>query len=117
MSWGFRKSFKIAPGVKINLNKRSASVRVGPKNAGVTIGAKGAHASASVPGTGLSVRTKVGGAKGRLAQRDGQDETDQALMAARQGAKGSAAGRFLYRLSAALFVMTALIVLFGMLAR
>lgn len=115
MSWGFRKSFKIAPGLKINLNKRSASLRVGPKNAGVTIGAKGAHASASLPGTGLSVRTKVGGAKAGRAAGHEEPAAAGRLVEASPPASGSAFGRFLYRLSAVIFGITAVLVVIGLL--
>lgn len=115
MSWGFKKSFKVAPGLKINLNKRSASVRVGPKNAGITVGTKGAHASASAPGTGLSVRTKIAGNK-RAAQAGHVDNEAMPLELAKmqQDKPVSAFGRFLYRLSGVLFILTALIAVVGL---
>lgn len=31
MGWGFRKSFKIAPGVRLNLSKRDIGASVGVK--------------------------------------------------------------------------------------
>jgi hypothetical protein len=36
MGWGFRKSFKLAPGVRFNLSKRGGSVSAGPKGAKVS---------------------------------------------------------------------------------
>lgn len=54
---------KLAPGVRVNLNKGGPSVRVGPQGAGVTVGTKGTHATAGIPGTGLSYSGKVGDAK------------------------------------------------------
>ncbi|RWP69257.1 MAG: DUF4236 domain-containing protein [Mesorhizobium sp.] len=55
MAFRFRKSVRIAPGVRINLSAKSASVRVGPKGLGYTIGTTGKkRLSASIPGTGLS---------------------------------------------------------------
>ena len=36
MGWSFRKSVKIAPGVRLSLGKRSASVSAGPKGAKVS---------------------------------------------------------------------------------
>ncbi|MER8456361.1 DUF4236 domain-containing protein [Mesorhizobium sp. M0092] len=46
---------KDAPGVRINLNAKSASVRVGPKGLGYTVSTTGKkRLSASIPGTGLS---------------------------------------------------------------
>lgn len=37
MGTRFRRSFKIAPGVRVNLNKKSASVSFGPKGLKHTI--------------------------------------------------------------------------------
>lgn len=55
MSFRFRKSIKIAPGVRINLSSKSASARVGPKGLGYTVSTTGKkRLSASIPGTGLS---------------------------------------------------------------
>ena len=33
MSWGYRRSRRIAPGVRLNLGKRGLGVSVGPKHA------------------------------------------------------------------------------------
>lgn len=55
MGFRFRKSLRIAPGIRINLNAKSASVRVGPKGLGFTASTTGKkHLSASIPDTGLS---------------------------------------------------------------
>lgn len=55
MAFRFRKSIKIAPGIRVNLNKKSASVRIGPRGAGYTISSTGQkRVSASLPGSGLS---------------------------------------------------------------
>lgn len=58
MAIRFRKTFKVAPGLKLNLGKKSASVRIGGKNFGHTIGTAGRTTSASIPGTGLGITTK-----------------------------------------------------------
>ncbi|WP_192360180.1 DUF4236 domain-containing protein [Mesorhizobium mediterraneum] len=51
MVFRFRKSVRIAPGVRINLNAKSASVRVGPKGLGYTVSTTGKkRLSASIPG-------------------------------------------------------------------
>lgn len=61
MGLRFRKSFKIAPGVKFNVGKKSVGVSVGGKHAGVSFNSKtGARARVSAPGTGLSYSTKLG---------------------------------------------------------
>ena len=61
MGLRFRKSIKIAPGVKVNLGKKSAGISVGNKYGGVSVNSKtGARARVSAPGTGLSYSKKIG---------------------------------------------------------
>jgi hypothetical protein len=60
MAIRFRRSIKIAPGLKLNVGKRGGSVRIGGKNAGYTIGTSGRTVSASVPGTGLGFVSRKG---------------------------------------------------------
>jgi len=55
----FRKTFSIIPGVRLNIGKKSASVRIGIKGLGYTAGTAGQTVSASLPGSGLSVRHKI----------------------------------------------------------
>ena len=56
MAIRFRKSIKIAPGVKVNLNKKSAGITVGGKGVHYTVNTSGTRtASAGIPGTGLYV--------------------------------------------------------------
>ena len=55
MGWRFRKSVKIAPGVRLNFSKKSTSVTLGGKIARTTISSTGRRTrSVSIPGTGLS---------------------------------------------------------------
>ena len=61
MGLRFRRSFKIAPGVRVNLNKKSASVSFGPKGLKHTVSTTGkSHTTVGVPGTGLSYTTSGG---------------------------------------------------------
>lgn len=61
MGFRFRKSIKVAPGVKLNVGKKSIGVSVGGKYGGVSINSKtGARARVSAPGTGLSYTSKIG---------------------------------------------------------
>lgn len=54
MGFRFRKSFKVAPGVKLNFNKKSTGVTFGNKGLHYTINSSGKRtASAGIPGTGL----------------------------------------------------------------
>jgi pentatricopeptide repeat protein len=51
-----RKSIKIAPGLKLNLNKKSIGVSVGPRGAHYSINSKGnTTRTAGIPGTGISL--------------------------------------------------------------
>ena len=64
MGLNFRKSIKIAPGVKLNFGKKSAGISLGGKYGGVSFNSRtGARARVSAPGTGLSYTTKLGGSK------------------------------------------------------
>ena len=55
MGFRFRKSVKVAPGVRLNFGKKSAGISFGGKGAGVSINSKtGTTSRVSIPGTGLS---------------------------------------------------------------
>lgn len=41
MSWGFRRSRRIAPGVRLNIGKRGIGVSVGPRHAKVSANTRG----------------------------------------------------------------------------
>ena len=58
MGFRFKKSIKIAPGIKLNLNKKSTGVTFGGKGFHYTVNSKGKRtASVGIPGTGLSYST------------------------------------------------------------
>lgn len=64
MGLRFRKSIKIAPGVRLNIGKKSAGVSVGSKYGGFSVNSRtGMHKRVSVPGTGVSFVSKVGDEK------------------------------------------------------
>lgn len=55
MGLRFRKSFKVAPGVKVNLNKKSTSVTFGGKGVHHTVSSSGKKTTTvGIPGTGIS---------------------------------------------------------------
>ena len=55
MGFRFRKSIKLAPGVRINLTKKGvSSVSVGKRGATVNVGKKGTRGTVGIPGSGLS---------------------------------------------------------------
>lgn len=56
----FRKSIKIAPGVRLNIGKKSTGISIGGKYGGISMNSKtGMRARVSAPGTGLSYSTKI----------------------------------------------------------
>lgn len=58
MGFRFRKSIKIAPGVRINLTKKGvSSLSVGKRGATVNVGKKGTRGTVGIPGSGLSYST------------------------------------------------------------
>jgi len=55
MGFGFRKSFKIAPGVRVNVGSKSIGVSAGVKGLRYSVNSRtGSRVTASIPGTGLS---------------------------------------------------------------
>ena len=60
MGTRFRKSIKIAPGIKINVGKKSAGISVGGKYGGMSFNSKnGVRVRTSLPGTGISYSEKL----------------------------------------------------------
>lgn len=79
MAMKFRKSFKVAPGVKVTLGRRSASVSVGPKGFKHSINTRGeVHRTTSIPGTGLYDRQRIGTIGGNTHTSGGQSPTPPA---------------------------------------
>jgi len=64
MAFGFRKSIKILPGVRVNVSRSGVSTSIGGRGASVNIGRRGTYLNAGVPGTGLSYRERMGGGGG-----------------------------------------------------
>ena len=61
-SFRFRKSVKIAPGLRLNINKKSVGISTGVRGARYSINSSGRRSSSvGIPGTGLSYRTQHGG--------------------------------------------------------
>ena len=70
MGLRFRKSFKIAPGVRFNVGKKSHGISIGGRGGGISFNSKsGTHARVSIPGTGISYTTKVGGKKRKKSSK------------------------------------------------
>jgi hypothetical protein len=54
MALRIRKSFKIAPGIRLNVSKTGLSTSVGGKGFTTNLSKKGARVTAGIPGTGIS---------------------------------------------------------------
>lgn len=59
----FRKSIKLAPGLRLNLGKNGASVSAGPRGATMNFSSKGVRSTVGIPGTGLSYSATAGATK------------------------------------------------------
>lgn len=71
MGFRFRKSIKIAPGVKFNINKKSVGMTFGTKGAHYTVNSKGTRTkSVGIPGTGLSYTEVENAKKGNTTHDD-----------------------------------------------
>lgn len=60
MSWRFRKTFKVLPGVKLNLTSRGLSATIGAAPLSVNVGPHGVYRNVSIPGTGIWDRQRLG---------------------------------------------------------
>lgn len=60
MGFRFHKVLGILPGVRANISKTGPSISLGPRGADVNVGMHGVTTNASIPGTGVSYRSKVG---------------------------------------------------------
>lgn len=54
MGFRFRRSFRIIPGVRLNLSGSGASVSLGPRGLRYTVGSRGTRTTIGLPGSGLS---------------------------------------------------------------
>jgi Protein of unknown function (DUF4236) len=59
MAFLFRRSIKIAPGLRLNFGKRGVSASAGPRGATINVSQAGVRATTSLPGTGLSYSEKL----------------------------------------------------------
>src|SRR5579864_1151617 len=65
MGWRFRHSFKVIPGVRLNLSKSGLSASIGGAPFTMNVGPRGVIGTASLPGTGISYRHHFGGSEPR----------------------------------------------------
>jgi len=82
-----RKSFKVAPGVRVRLNAKSASVTVGGQGAHYTVNSNGGR-TATVGVAGVSVQHQSGGRRGAESRSSAQPPGRQAVRQAPAGTSG-----------------------------
>src|SRR4051812_14601273 len=61
MGWRFRKSFRVIPGVRLNVSTRGVSATIGGGPVSLNVGPSGAYANVGLPGTGISYRERLSG--------------------------------------------------------
>jgi hypothetical protein len=59
MAFRFRQSFRLLPGVRLNLSKSGISASLGIRGAHVTVGPRATTTSVGLPGTGLSYTSRI----------------------------------------------------------
>lgn len=69
MAFRFRKSIKLAPGVRWNISGSGSSWSFGPPDASVSVGKRGTFLNTGIPGTGLSSRTRISSGDLRSSSR------------------------------------------------
>lgn len=105
MGLRFRKSVKIAPGVKVNFNKKSISTTFGTKGAHHTISTSGRKTtSVGIPGTGISyVETSNSNSDSNHNNAKKNSETTSKSNSTGKGCLGIFLGLFLVALLLALY--------------
>lgn len=68
MALRFRRSIKLAPGLRLNLSKSGVSLSAGPRGASMTFGSKGTYLNTGIPGTGLYSRSRIGESSASTAE-------------------------------------------------
>ncbi|MES2641036.1 MAG: DUF4236 domain-containing protein [Myxococcota bacterium] len=94
----FRKSIRIAPGIRLSLSKRGLGVSAGVRGFRASMGSRGLGLTAGIPGTGLSYsmfsgsgsRSTGGRSSYRELQRSQREEQRRAIAAARAQEKAAA---------------------------
>jgi hypothetical protein len=69
MAMRFRKSIKLAPGVRMNFSGSGVSWSLGPRGASIGISKRGTYLNTGIPGTGFYARERIGGTSARQNSR------------------------------------------------
>jgi len=68
----FRRSIKLAPGLRLNFSGSGVSLSAGPRGASVNFGSRGAFVNTGIPGTGLYSRSRLWAAPSEPSGRSGK---------------------------------------------
>lgn len=60
MTYRFRRTIKLAPGIRMNIGKKGGSISVGGRGGSISFGSRGVYKNIGLPGSGLSYRSKIG---------------------------------------------------------
>ncbi len=83
MGFRFRRSIKLAPGLRLNVSKSGVSMSAGLRGASVSMGKNGVYGNVGVPGTGVSYRKRLDSSSGGSRYSDGARSSASSLAAYR----------------------------------
>jgi hypothetical protein len=85
MALRFRRSIKLAPGLRMNLSGSGVSWSLGPRGASVGIGRRGTYLNSGIPGTGLYSRQRLSSGSASPAARPGTTQVEITVSIADDG--------------------------------
>lgn len=88
MGLRFRKSIKLAPGIRVNLSSKSAGLSIGGKGLRYSVNTRGRKTTTiGIPGTGISYSTSSGSRRKRTYRSSGRSTQKSQIQAQRQQEK------------------------------
>jgi hypothetical protein len=81
----FRRTFKLFPGVKLNVSKHGISTTVGARGAHLTFNRYGVRQSLGLPGTGLSENSYLLGGSRNNGSETAEEEADRHVRSIHRG--------------------------------
>jgi hypothetical protein len=85
MALRFRRSIKLAPGLRMNLSGSGVSWSLGPRGASVGIGRRGTYLNSGIPGTGLYSRQRLSEGSASPVARPGTTQVEITVSIADDG--------------------------------
>jgi len=109
MGFRFRRSIRLAKGLRINLSKSGAGLSVGHRGATVNFGPKGERVTAGLPGTGLSYSKTIGPGTSERRSHDFANENTPAPIPPDQSSRKAVLLPWLAVLAILLLIIAAVI--------